>query len=240
MKTIFLISLSAVLLIGRAVAQGPCATTKVETPAVAKPTNGAIVSVTCSTLVVAWQGAANQLYVAQATYFNTAANKTDTALGINISCTGSFSCTATIPVIAGTNISWSVQATATIDDRTFYSYPFRGEQDYAIPACFAPVPKPAIVKKVQPKSDEQALSKLLVFPNPVTGILTINWQGEFKGAATIFVANAAGKEIRKMNVRKVQSLYTSQLQVSTLAPGIYYLQIRTTGGESLSTSFVKE
>lgn len=128
MKRLFLLSIGCFILMGQAFPQGPCANVKVETPAVPKPTNGNIISATCSSMVVSWQGSAHQTYVARATWFNTATNKTDTAVATNIICDVSFNCTATIPVIAGTNISWSVQATAIIDDRTFYSYPFRGDR----------------------------------------------------------------------------------------------------------------
>ncbi len=89
--------------------QGFC-TNVVISPSVTPPSQASIVNSTCSTLVVKWQGSPNQTYCVSATYFNTEKNKTDTAVGTNITCDGSQSCTATIPVISGTHVIWSVQA----------------------------------------------------------------------------------------------------------------------------------
>ncbi len=91
-------------------------------------------------------------------------------------------------------------------------YPFRGDQDYAIPACKTPVTKAAN----PPSPVTSAKSKLAVFPNPVTGELTINWSSQYSGTASITILDAGGKEIRKMSIKKDQAIYTNCVEVKSL------------------------
>jgi len=189
-------------------------------------------------LIVKWQGSANQTYVVKATHYNASTNNTDTVVADYVLCDNSQNCTTSIPVIANTKVSWTVQASEVIDKRTFYSYPFRGDQDYLIPACATP-----IAKKAAPQSPSNELAvknKLVVFPNPVTGELTFNWSGEYNGAASISIVDGSGKEIRQISIKKDQTMYSNQMQVRSLRAGIYYLNIRTSKGELVTTRFVKE
>lgn len=239
MKSFLLTSLGLVFITGNAFTQGACSDIKIETPVVPKPTQGAIVTVTCKELVVVWKGNADQTYIVQGTYKNISTNKTDTAVATNTSCDAGHNCTATIPVSAGIKITWTIQASEEIDDRPFYSYPFRGDQDYTIPAC-----KTAAAKSARSEQtliiDPISKNKLVVYPNPVTGELTINWSSEYNGDATISILDAVGKQVKRINIKKEQAIYSNRLQVSSLSSGIYYLNIRTTEGELLTTRFVKE
>lgn len=94
-------------------------------PQVIPPAELGIVSSTCSTLLVKWQGNASQAqtYKVKATWFNSTTNKIDTAVGSNILCNTSQGCNATIPVIAGTVVTWSVQASAIVNGTAYKSYP---------------------------------------------------------------------------------------------------------------------
>ncbi len=238
MKPILFISLSLLLTSKNAFTQGACSNIKVETPVVSKPTAGSIVSATCTALTVKWQGNANQSYVVKGIRNNSSANTTDTAVAANVSCDVSLNCTATIPVSAGILVSWTVQASQVIDKRTFYSYPFRGDQDYAIPPCKRPVTKAANAQSSI--TDLTGKNKLVIFPNPVSGELTFNWSGEYLGAASMTIIDGSGKEIKQISIKKDQAIYINRMQVKSFRSGIYYLNIRTSKGQTMTTRFVKE
>ncbi|MEJ7676804.1 MAG: hypothetical protein WKG06_02780 [Segetibacter sp.] len=51
-------------------------------------------------------------------------------------------------------------------------------------------------------------NKLVVFPNPVTGELTINLSGEYSGDARITIVDGGGKEIKQISIKKDQAMYT--------------------------------
>lgn len=129
MKAIFLPILILSIFQNWAFGQSGCLNTL--NPLLTQPTQSSLASSTCSTLVVKWQGNINQTYCVNATYFNTATNKKDTALGTNISCDASQSCTATIPVISGTQVTWSVQAMSNGNA----SYPVINVLENPISAC---------------------------------------------------------------------------------------------------------
>jgi hypothetical protein len=136
MKLILLFSLA--LFAGNVAQSQSCSTVKVISPQVTQPTSASIVSSSCSTLVVTWQGSAGQTYYINATRYNPTTNIKDTVAdaGITRSCNGSNSCTATIPVIAGTQVTWSVQAISTIGGNIYYSYALEGTPvNYPILAC---------------------------------------------------------------------------------------------------------
>jgi hypothetical protein len=130
MKT-FLFQTLALFFLSRLVfSQAICPNANVST-LVTQPNGTAIVSSTCSTLLVKWQGTVNQTYCVSATYFNPITNKKDTAMGVNIACNDNQNCTATIPVTPGTTITWSVQA---ISNNTA-SYPVISVLEHPIPSC---------------------------------------------------------------------------------------------------------
>lgn len=87
---------------------------------------------TCSTLVVKWQGNANQTYCNNATYFNATVNKRDIVTSTP-NCDAAQNCTATFPVLAGAEVIWSVQAISNGSA----SYPVINALEYPIPPCVA-------------------------------------------------------------------------------------------------------
>src|SRR5829696_2247812 len=99
-----LIALCSIISVSHASGQGSCTTSniKIETPAVTKPTEGSVVSATCSTLVVQWKGSTGQTYEVKGTYKDLATSEIkQTAAATNLSCNASYVCNATIPVSAG-------------------------------------------------------------------------------------------------------------------------------------------
>jgi hypothetical protein len=115
-----------------------CSGEKIATPSIPQPLNVKLAAATCSTLVVKWTGNATQEYVAKAMYKNTVTNNVDTITSTNIACDANNNCTASIPVIAGTIYTWSVEAKSMIGSCTFYSYPVSGRLEYPIAACNQP------------------------------------------------------------------------------------------------------
>lgn len=133
MKSFFFITLAFLFQRGTAFSQSSCATAPIN-PSVTQPIGAGIVSSTCSTLVVKWQGSPTRTYCVNATYFNASTNKKDTVYGTNITCDGSQSCTATIPVTRGAKITWSVQALTNGNA----SYPVTNALESPIRACNGP------------------------------------------------------------------------------------------------------
>jgi hypothetical protein len=118
-----------------------CNNLKITSPQVAKPTDAILVSTTCSTMVVKWQGQANQTYVAQGVFKDAVTLRADTTKATTISIDNSFNCTATIPVIAGKEIGWSVEAQELLNGGvTYTSYALRGALDYPIAPCVTATP----------------------------------------------------------------------------------------------------
>lgn len=128
MKLLFLINLFIVAFAGSALSQGNCSTNG--NPSVPQPTQVSVVSSTCSTLVVRWQGTANQTYCVSATYFNTTANRKDTVSGTP-TCDAAQSCTATLSVIPVAQVAWSVQAIGNGSA----SYPVINVLEGPVPPC---------------------------------------------------------------------------------------------------------
>lgn len=122
MKPYFFLTLTLLLYHIYGLAQ--CPTVKIISPSVAEPTQLSVISATCSTLVVGWTGSAGQFYEVSATRYNPSTNKKDTVAGSDPVNTGGFTYTSTIPVVAGTQITWNVQA---------YVYNFGYMYSYAVP-----------------------------------------------------------------------------------------------------------
>lgn len=227
-------------------AQTACNSAKVISPVVSKPTKGSIVSATCSTLVVQWIGAANQTYVANVSFYNATAKRWDTTYAAGI-CNSSQVCTATLPVTAGTKVSWSVQAKQVIDGRTFYSYYLIGERDYLNPSCTqSVVTKTEVVSNNIAQNNKlpelpSVTEKLVVYPNPATNEIAIQWSGGYKGAAVVAISDASGKEIRVLRVTKEGITFTSQIPVNGLVAGLYYVQVKPQqSGRPLTEKFLKQ
>jgi hypothetical protein len=234
LKTIVLLSLCLLLLAGRAYSQGGCPTNiKIETPSVPKPATTSLVSVNCSTMVVKWGGNAGQTYQVTGTTKDPATHQnTSTIPATNVTCDGSFNCTAAIPVEAGTTVNWSVQAQQEINGRNFYSYQLRAEQDYLITACAVPQTQP-----IRPLLNGEASR---MFPNPVESFLTIEYKDMTKRDVSkkdiITITDLSGKT---MMVKKVNP-NSNQLNVGNLRSGLYLLKITDSNGKPLyNARFIK-
>lgn len=132
MKSILFLSLG-LLVFSTTSSQDICPPSKGPSPVVPKPTEASLVTVTCSSLVVKWKGNANQTYEVKGTYNN--GGTITITMGTNITCDGSLNCTATIPVVPGTMVTWSIETINDINGRTLHSYPVIGVLENPIPAC---------------------------------------------------------------------------------------------------------
>lgn len=246
MKPFIIITLACISLVPEVFSQAACSNLQIESPVVSKPTDGSIVSVTCSTLTVKWKGAADQTYVLKVVSIDPITREAvELPTPTNVSCDNFYNCTVTIPVKANNYLNWSVQAIQLVDNRTFLSYPFRGEQDYQVPAC------ESITSEIKEKESMNAalyevnemalaaLGRVKIYPNPSKNVLNVNWQGEYKGNAKLMIMDVAGKTIQSQTIEKAALNYNNQLPVSFLKPGAYYLYIKLENGRSLSSKFYK-
>lgn len=84
---------------------------------------------------------------------------------------------------------------------------------------------------VVPKENSVQISNVdvQVFPNPSTnGVFTYEINGEYTGAVEITILDAAGRVIDFKSVDKNENRYQSEINVSDVEGGIYYLQIHST------------
>ena len=78
--------------------------------------------------------------------------------------------------------------------------------------------------------DEQVKNELelSVFPNPVTGdVVTI--QTGFTGSADVIVSDMTGKMVLQQNLQNTDTNGAIRLDVSTLAPGMYTVSVKSDG-----------
>ena len=78
-----------------------------------------------------------------------------------------------------------------------------------------------------------------VYPNPVTGILNLKWDSDYKGKGKLMIVDALGKVIKESVVNKEQLDYSRTINVRALRPGIYSVYIKTQDGKSYVRSFLK-
>ncbi len=87
-------------------------------------------------------------------------------------------------------------------------------------------------------SVDRGLSELNIFPNPGKGLVSLEWEALIDGALTVRAFDAAGKLCFEQNQAVSIGRSTVQLDLSTIASGMYFLTM--TDGQSLHYSkFIK-
>lgn len=238
MKTFLILSLSLLAFANKAFSQGMCSNNnKVVSPVVPKPTEGAVVSATCFTLVVQWKSSSDKSYEVIGSYLDPATNqKTETTPVTNSYCDDDANCSATIPVVAGTIVNWTVQAVDVIKGRTFYSYPFRSAEGYLIPTC-----ESSNIVRSTARKDKAVASKIAdkmkgeLYPNPVQSILNIKFNSNSnKNQIKVFDVNG------RIVITKQATPGVMQLNVNHLRSGLYIIRIENSNGKPLYTArFIK-
>lgn len=84
-------------------------------------------------------------------------------------------------------------------------------------------------------TEPNAIQKLKVWPNPVSGMLHIELPDSETGIAQITVWNLLGKVVLQK-----ENPHTPELEITFLPAGMYLMQVRTAAGNSLTAKFVKE
>jgi len=70
-------------------------------------------------------------------------------------------------------------------------------------------------------------------------MLNIHWTGNVKGNATMKVVDINGKTVRTLQVKKEQVELNTSVEVGSLVPGIYFLQIQPVNGKAINHQFLK-
>ncbi len=180
-----------------------------------------------------WQGSGDQTFAISANYKgkDIATIQEIPASTIVVGCQNDGFCRATIPVTAGTIVNWSVQAISEIDGRTFYSYPFRGEQDYAIPKCSEPDAAPgAVIADATPAVIDMDNLKVTLYPNPVHAILNINLKGTASNVGKKTIIQIYDVNGRALMVKQA-AFGGMQVNVSQLSNGTYFLHVLDSRGK---------
>ncbi|CAN5387740.1 hypothetical protein BH23BAC1_BH23BAC1_05780 [soil metagenome] len=229
MKNILLLICSLLAFAGSAYSQGGCPTDiKIETPAVPKPSQASLVSASCSTLVVKWQGSMGQTYEVMGAAIDPVTHQpTATAPATGYTCDKSFNCTDTIPVVAGTTVNWSVQALQEINGRTFYSYLSRSAEDLVVPDCETA------------ESTKEMASNL--YPNPVENLLHLNFtrtsENSVSGRDEVRITDLSGKIVLATQGNQENM----QLNVGHLKRGIYLIRVTDGDGKMVyNARFIKQ
>jgi hypothetical protein len=81
---------------------------------------------------------------------------------------------------------------------------------------------------------------LELFPNPVSSQANIKWSSSYYGAATIKVIDATDVAISTVTIRKDQHQYLTNLDLGSLKPGVYILEVRMQNGKLLTKKFIKQ
>jgi hypothetical protein len=81
---------------------------------------------------------------------------------------------------------------------------------------------------------------LQIFPNPVNNVAGIKWSGNFLGSATIKIFDATDVAVSSITVKKDQYQYQSNVELGSLKPGMYILEVKMQNGKSLTEKFIKQ
>lgn len=78
-----------------------------------------------------------------------------------------------------------------------------------------------------------------IFPNPVSSVTTLRMEGPANGKSTVTVFNMSGKRMFTRNFNRTGGVQQEQLNLSSLASGVYFVVIETEGEESERIRIVK-
>lgn len=82
--------------------------------------------------------------------------------------------------------------------------------------------------------------KVSVSPNPARDMVKVGFEGSTQELATIVIVNTAGIEIYKTTQQFNGGFNQSQLDVSSLAPGVYYVMIIRNNKKIMTSRLVKQ
>lgn len=144
--------------------------------------------------------------------------------------------TITVEVPSGTDVS-SLSPTVTITGVTL-DPPSGTTQDFSSPVtytCYAPVSGTGrayevTVTMVDALSDLIDNQYLVVYPNPVSDNLTVQFTAKESGEAVLVMQDISGNNLLKMNLLYTVGKNISELDLRSFPNGLYLLQIQTSSG----------
>lgn len=215
MKTFYKLSIPLLLLCSSVYCQQcPPSGLKIQTPLCDTPKNLRVTPLTCTSAKLNWQGNGEQQYIIAVTGTDAADNLLFEEQSAKYACDGG-SCSATISVQEGTKLSWSVQGICTINGALIYSPVIMGKE-VVVPAC-----QPVAKSEMQDKLNEL----IKVHPNPSAGQITVEYVSTTTAPAVIKVYDGTGKTVFTSSVQAVKGNNTYHLNLSTVAAGMYNLEI---------------
>ncbi|MDF2187500.1 T9SS type A sorting domain-containing protein [Paraflavitalea sp. CAU 1676] len=81
---------------------------------------------------------------------------------------------------------------------------------------------------------------LLIYPNPAQSQINIQTSSNINGASSLNVYDMTGKLALKVVFQKAQSLHQQVLNISSLTPGLYQVEVVIDNGTRLKSKFVKQ
>ena len=87
--------------------------------------------------------------------------------------------------------------------------------------------------------NQSEVMELNIFPNPVVNTVNIKWTSRWAGDVTVEVVALNGAIVRQFNIDDVQLKTYSQLDLSTLPTGAYFLHVSGKEGTSSVFKFIK-
>ncbi|HAE13630.1 MAG TPA: T9SS type A sorting domain-containing protein [Chitinophagales bacterium] len=144
--------------------------------------------------------------------------------------------TITVEVPSGTDVS-SLSPTVTITGVTL-DPPSGTTQDFSSPVtytCYAPVSGTGrayevTVTMVDALSDLIDNQYLVVYPNPVSDNMTVQFTAKESGEAVLVMQDISGNNLLKMNLLYTVGKNISELDLRSFPNGLYLLQIQTSSG----------
>lgn len=107
----------------------------------------------------------------------------------------------------------------------------------------AEVTTEAITAKASATADAQAStteSKLLLYPNPAQSQIAVQTTSATNGASYVNIYDMAGKLAMKTSFQKAQSFHQQSLNIASLLPGVYHLEVVIGNETRLISKFVKQ
>ncbi|MGN6402527.1 MAG: T9SS type A sorting domain-containing protein, partial [Flavisolibacter sp.] len=86
--------------------------------------------------------------------------------------------------------------------------------------------------------EEKASASLEIFPNPSKDQLVMQLNNNYKGKVTIQIVSQSGSVTKNFVFDKNEQLFKTNLSVSELAAGVYFLRVEM-GGKLLSKKMIK-
>ena len=178
----------------------------------------------CSEIKFSWSGANGQVFL-----LKTSATKTSSTFyeiyTKEVKSNEAGRCEAVVQTVESSHVEWSVQASCGTNAE-IYSDEIAGNHVDMIPC---------------PKKEIEELSKLTVYPNPVTTYLTIAYSGKGDGTLEFEVYNVSGQQVltKTVSLDNSGSSSTYNLDVRRLPPGTYFLTVNNRKDAVRQVKFVK-